>query len=376
MNFKSRTLLAVTGLSPQIVTETLFAIMKQYGEEALPNRVKILTTEEGANRARLTLLDKYSGKFHAFLREFSLEGKVLFIEQDIHLISDAKGSVLDDIVTPEDNAAAANCITNLMRQLTQDSESQLHVSIAGGRKTMGFYLGYAFSLFARPQDVLSHVLVASPFESHPEFFYPPTNGLVLYTQDKKPIHTDDAKIWLAEIPVVKLRHGVSAQHLQKEVNYTDVVHEVEQSFNPARVVIDIAKKKITCGGVEVKLIKFHLIWFAHLCLSKMQHKSVVLGPDFYHEILKTGLLFYPGVGEAAEILQSFNPEHKGFDEFNLPKRIRSENVKIIRKIEKKLPVAYPNYKINNQGDKVNTEFFIGIEPINITCTASVSFKPE
>jgi CRISPR-associated protein (TIGR02584 family) len=261
MNFKSRTLLAVTGLSPQIVTETLFAILKQYGEEALPNRVKILTTKEGANRARLTLLDKHSGKFHAFLREFSLEGKVLFTEQDIHLISNTEGSVLDDIVTPEDNAAAANCITNLMRQLTQDSESQLHVSIAGGRKTMGFYLGYAFSLFARPQDVLSHVLVASPFESHPEFFYPPTNGLVLYTQDKKPIHTDDAKIWLAEIPVVKLRHGVSAQHLQKEVSYTDVVQEVEQSFNPASVVIDVTKKKIKCGGAEVKLSKFHLIWF-------------------------------------------------------------------------------------------------------------------
>ena len=51
--------------------------------------------------------------------------------------------------------------------------ASLHVSIAGGRKTMGFYVGYALSLFARDQDRLSHVLVPPSLESRQDFFYPP-----------------------------------------------------------------------------------------------------------------------------------------------------------------------------------------------------------
>jgi CRISPR-associated protein (TIGR02584 family) len=41
---------------------------------------------------------------------------------------------------------------------TADPQASLHVSIAGERKTMGFYVGYALSLFGRTQGRLSHVL--------------------------------------------------------------------------------------------------------------------------------------------------------------------------------------------------------------------------
>ena len=37
---------------------------------------------------------------------------------------------------------------------------------------MGFYVGYALSLFGRAQDRLSHVLVPPPYESRKDFFYP------------------------------------------------------------------------------------------------------------------------------------------------------------------------------------------------------------
>ncbi|MBV5299598.1 MAG: TIGR02584 family CRISPR-associated protein, partial [Rhodoferax sp.] len=76
-----------------------------------------------------------------------------------------------DIRSPADNRAAADFITAQVRAITADSGCALHASIAGGRKTMGFYLGYALSLFGRPQDRLSHVLVSEPFESSYDFFY-------------------------------------------------------------------------------------------------------------------------------------------------------------------------------------------------------------
>jgi CRISPR-associated protein (TIGR02584 family) len=48
-------LLAVTGLTPQVVTETLYALHDQ--GEPLPSSIRILTTAEGSQRARLTLIN-------------------------------------------------------------------------------------------------------------------------------------------------------------------------------------------------------------------------------------------------------------------------------------------------------------------------------
>jgi CRISPR-associated protein (TIGR02584 family) len=79
---------------------------------------------------------------------------------------------LEDIRSPDDNRRAADGITELIREFTADPDCALHVSIAGGRKTMGFFLGYALSLYGRPQDKLSHVLVSEPFESSSGFYYP------------------------------------------------------------------------------------------------------------------------------------------------------------------------------------------------------------
>jgi len=73
---------------------------------------------------------------------------------------------------------------------------------------MGFLLGYALSLFGRPQDRLSHVLVDQAFETHPEFFYPPKMSRVLTTREGRPINATDARVLLADIPIVRLRLGL------------------------------------------------------------------------------------------------------------------------------------------------------------------------
>ncbi len=56
-------LLAVTGLTPQVVTETLYALHQQ--GQTLPEQIHILTTAEGYQRARLTLInDGWLARFY------------------------------------------------------------------------------------------------------------------------------------------------------------------------------------------------------------------------------------------------------------------------------------------------------------------------
>lgn len=152
-------LLCVIGLTPQVVTETLYALAKEEPQSALPDRIKVITTTEGKRRLILTLFTEGGGYGYLdqLCADYGIErGALHFDESCIEVVYGTDGKPLSDIVTEEDNAAAADLIHERIRNLTQETE-RLHVSLAGGRKTMSFYAGYSLSLYGRPTDRLSHV---------------------------------------------------------------------------------------------------------------------------------------------------------------------------------------------------------------------------
>lgn len=245
--YPQRWLLGVTGLNPQVVTETLYALAVQEEEAFVPTRIRVLTTREGARRARLGLLDDQKGQFHHFCRDYGLEGRIGFTEEDIIVLPDAEGADLEDIRTEADNRAAADAITEHVRELTADPDAALHVSLAGGRKTMGFYLAFALSLFGRAQDRLSHVLVSAPFESDPQFYYPPPQPEVLFIHNE-PVRTDQARITLADIPFVRLRTGLPQSLEEGQLRYSEVVESVQGALGPVRMTLDPQNRRIQCGS--------------------------------------------------------------------------------------------------------------------------------
>ena len=256
-----RILLAVTGLSPQIVTETLYALAVAQRPAFVPTEVHVVTTTEGARLVREILLARDGGQFHELLSDYPEVGSPAFGEKGIHLLTGPDGNPMADIRTPQDNAAAADSIAKLVAALTLKADSALHVSIAGGRKTMGFYLGYAFSLYARPQDRLSHVLVNTPFESHPEFFFPPRPPRRLETRGGGHIDTAGALVTLGEIPVVRLRHGLPAALQNGKASFSDTVAALQTSFSSPQLDIDVAAARVACGGHQVPMKPQLVAWF-------------------------------------------------------------------------------------------------------------------
>ncbi|MCX7627456.1 MAG: CRISPR-associated ring nuclease Csm6 [Methylophilaceae bacterium] len=276
-SYPRRILLAVTGLSPQVVTETLYALTVAQTPPFSPTEIHLLTTAEGARMARTALLHPDGGQFHALLADWPQVGTPHFDESCIHVITGPDGMPLSDIRTPEQNAAAADAITARVAELTADENSALHVSIAGGRKTMGFYLGYAFSLFARPQDRLSHVLVSAPFESHPEFFYPPRSPRRLATRDGGHIDTADAEVTLADIPFVRLRHGLPEVLLKGMATFSETVAALQKSFAPPQLEIDWKNRRVVCGGTPVTMPRQIFAWYAWHA-----HRRANLDDPFIH----------------------------------------------------------------------------------------------
>ncbi|HRP95572.1 MAG TPA: CRISPR-associated ring nuclease Csm6 [Rhodocyclaceae bacterium] len=246
-DYPRRILLAVTGLSPQVVTETLYALAVANDAPFVPTEIHLITTSEGAERARLALLSDRPGWFHRLRHDYGLP-EIAFDANAIHILRDATGRPLADIRSPADNLACADFIAEAVRNLSADPDAALHVSLAGGRKTMGFFLGYALSLFGRPQDRLSHVLVSEPFESSWDFFYPTPYESIIETIGKKLVDARDARLSLAEIPFVSLRHGLPTALLDGSTGFEAAVSAARATLGPARLELDLAARQVRAAG--------------------------------------------------------------------------------------------------------------------------------
>jgi CRISPR-associated protein (TIGR02584 family) len=138
--YPRRVLLAVAGLSPQILTETLYALAVASDPPFVPTEVRLITTAEGAERARLSLLSDDPGWFARLLADYRLP-PIDFDTHAIQILTGTDGQPLADIRQLADNTRVADHLIDAVRALTADPNCALHVSLAGGRKTMGYYAG-------------------------------------------------------------------------------------------------------------------------------------------------------------------------------------------------------------------------------------------
>ncbi|NEV63527.1 CRISPR-associated ring nuclease Csm6 [Thiorhodococcus minor] len=267
--YPRRILLAVSGLSPQILTETLYALAVQQQPAFIPTEIHLITTSEGAKRARLSLLSEEPGWLARLCRDYGLPA-LTFGEEQIQVPHDAEGEAMADIRTLADNMRMADLITERVRALTADPASALHVSIAGGRKTMGYYVGYALSLFGRVQDRLSHVLVDEAFESSWDFFYPTPYSRVVATRDNKLIDTQEGQVILADIPFVRLRDGIPERLQKGQATFAETIDAAQRAQLPPELVIDLERRRIRVAGEPVRLDPRELAFYSLMARRRLK----------------------------------------------------------------------------------------------------------
>jgi len=155
-------LLAVTGLSPQVITETLFAL-HQNGQRV--DAIHVITTRDGKEMIYAHLLSGKSGHYCRYLEEYGVEhSSIDFGPQNIHAVSDEHGVEIPDITTEYDNERLLKKCLELTFRFTAQKDTAVFFSVAGGRKTMSSCLTLAAQMYGRPQDRIYHVLVSPEFE--------------------------------------------------------------------------------------------------------------------------------------------------------------------------------------------------------------------
>ena len=291
-------LLAITGRSPQVVTETLYALHIE--GKALPEELYVITTASFKEKLVKGLFKQ--GHLAALYDEYKIPA-LKFDESHIWLIENQQGQPVDHAKSIEGQTYMADFITRKVFELTQNDDLAIHASIAGGHKTMAFYLGYAMSLLGRPQDTLSHVFVNDEFEFVPDFFYPTKASRWIEGKEddqgnKAQIDTSKAKITLAEIPFVRMRQSVDPQLINSmgAYSFSQSVAAINSIHNdPLTLELSVKGKSLSIAGVDVKLTGKEFAFY-HWLLSLSQDSEKGLSIDRYFE---------EGINPAKQYLEYF-----------------------------------------------------------------------
>lgn len=265
-------LLAVCGLSPQVVTETLFALHLQ-GQQV--DAIRVLTTRSGKDACLAALFRAGDGHYYRYLKDYGLSPDVIdFAPRHLIAVLAEDGREIDDIVSEYDSEQFLRLCMEEAFALTRDLQARVLFSIAGGRKTMGACLSLAAQCYARSQDRIYHVLVKpSEFESCRDFYYPPRtpHTVEVLNRDRRPCHmsTAEAEITLVPMPFFPLRRQLTAQMLCQPENPASLMLSLVCEGKP-QLTIDLPQKRIIWKGVECDVPPSLLAYYALLALHKQE----------------------------------------------------------------------------------------------------------
>ncbi|UOO81229.1 CRISPR-associated ring nuclease Csm6 [Uruburuella testudinis] len=363
---KRKILVAVTGMSPQIVTETLYALHTQH--QWLPEEIHVLTTQTGAENIVGSLLGD-NGFFGRLCAEYALPS-IRFDAGCIHVIKDNRGEPLADIRSPEENNLAADQIVRFIHDLCADEQTELHVSIAGGRKSMGFYIGYALSLFGRRQDRLSHVLVEEAFEQNREFFYPPQQSKMLSTP-RGMRDAAEAQVMLADIPFVRMREGMPKLVLADGWSFSQAVAVTQKDLADFHLVIDCRSLRILCGDAEpIKLTEREFSFYLAMAEFRIMGKALVRQKSMNDdaELLKRRYWhYYRQLKESLRVRQLGDMQclEKRFGDLDIQEIWKEVPTRIKNKLTKYLCDYAKYYEIESSGCKNRKQYCLAVEPEKI-----------
>lgn len=205
---KKNVMIALCGIFPQVITETLYALNIRGISIDL---IHILTTNVGKKAIIDTLLHPKKPIIEEYIKEFRgldsfpTNNSTLLREENIHVCISEEQVEMSDIYSEVDNQLFLEKCLEITKKFTDDEATTVYFSIAGGRKTMTSCLTIAAQIFGRKQDRIFHVLVPREFESNKDFFFPKHNPPKV--QVKKQLRSNKAEISLIHLPFISLKEN-------------------------------------------------------------------------------------------------------------------------------------------------------------------------
>jgi CRISPR-associated protein (TIGR02584 family) len=326
---KKNILVCVSGLTPQIVTETLFCLTVK--DQIEIDEIYVLTTKRGRDvilgkdKHPITPKTPLKDEINKLCKQYRIK-KPLFEENDKHIIVAKEESIeLSDIRSDKDNILFPNKICEFLRSITSNPENTLYCSITGGRKSMSVHLANALAIFARENDRLLHVLTKEEHEF--KGFYPITKEEI-------------KDLELSDIPFVRLRSILSAELKRPELlqsNFEDIVRFTQKQLKTLapsnKLILDIERRELRYGNDYIILEPLEFVFYYLFVDSKSRGINNISVQQFISDETQNRLIEY---------FEEFYPEFyikekkwykKGFSKEDFRVRRSKVNNKISRLID-------------------------------------------
>jgi len=280
-------LFAVVGMSPAVLTETVWALAHEKNP-VVPDRIVVLTTIQGREQISRTLLTPDENGRSGWQRMMdALTAQGVAVEErlkfgptgdSIRVFTDGSGRAeLADIATSQDNEAAADFMLRALRSFTSNPATTVIASIAGGRKTMSALMISCMSLLGRAQDRVCHVLVNPPYDGplEPPFLFP-VKGLMHRSRDNKKYSSVKALIELTDVPFVRMLGWYEDKFRSAPPRYSALVAGVQRQVPKVYPVItlDMEAGRVFVVETAVELAPSEFMVFREHCVGNTELQSI------------------------------------------------------------------------------------------------------
>lgn len=266
-------LVALIGRTPAVLTETIWVLAHET-PPVIPEEVVVLTTTVG-REAILDELFRERGwaRLHEALAAEGVHpnGKLRFgpAAACLRLFPSPDGRRnLADLTSVAEHEAAADFILESLRGFTEEPETRVIASLAGGRRTTSALLLSCMSLLARPGDRLCHVLAAPPYDDpalFPRFLFPEAGIIHRLPGRLEEYPSVESRLELIDVPFVRIRGLYEQRFRQLPPSYTALVHRVERWTSGAdlpALEIDLSTGEVQVGGRRLLFSSFEFAFLA------------------------------------------------------------------------------------------------------------------
>ena len=374
-------LLISSGLSPQVITETLYYFHKSK-EKINFSEVHVITDQNGWK-----LIDKHLLKgeqwFNKFFEDYQLDrSAVEFSKETIHVLMDKDGNPLNDLLTVSANSSAVNQIFDIIQKLTNDPKKRLITNIAGGRKTMSVIIGQAMQFYGKKEDLLTHVIIDERFLRLNDFYYPTPKSTFKIVQDEK-IDYSKIKIILNELPYIRLKPllGKLIDHTEDDSlkNLVSIAQKhINELIKPISISINRYDSSINIDNETLKFPKKNLaIYSALLNLIKNDYSEqnkevgfIKIDNLIEENFLKDYLFFYEKLHSPFSVLVSKERDRindkKERNKFYTLNWLQETRSKINRLLKDNLPAhIYVRSKVISSGKYGDKSYGLTIKKVSI-----------
>ena len=302
--YRNRVLLVLVGMSPAVLTETVFALTRgDLGDDYfVPTKVEVVTTRLGKERLVKALLDPVpsvpGGRFAKMWNNLGSLPALSFTAADVYVPADEDGAPFDDAHSKPQLEAIGDLMLQRLQAHASQPDTAVVTSISGGRKSMSHLAGTALSLVARPQDRLVHVIVhPASLETCDAFYFPDPKRTTKYDcwdeTGRKALQIDPAvaRVELALVPFLLLKDRLPTIGATAGLSLSGLVSKLNSSHLPPRklkLVIDLTSQAggrafldgrplLEANKTHGPIAPDHLAFL--LSLARAKSKGVAVSPN-------------------------------------------------------------------------------------------------